>query len=210
MINLLIVDDYEMVRLGLISYFSALSDINVIAQAENGLEAYKKALYYRPDVILMDLVMDVMDGAESTRKILDEWPQAKIIILTSFLDDEKLYSAMKYGASSYSLKTNSVSEIAKDIRFVYSNTENSEEKTKENLFFKNQYIEENYLHDDLTKRELEVLLLITEGLANKEIAERLFITVKTVKTHVSNILAKLELTDRTQAAIYAFKHNLVK
>ena len=206
MIKLLIVDDHEMVRLGLSSYFSVLDDIEVVAEAENGLEGLKKALNYKPDVILMDLVMEVMDGVESTKEILKEWPEAKIIILTSFIDDEKVYPAMKAGAQSYLLKTSSASEIAEAIRRTYL----GEEIIEEEVFRKLVAQDKKMLHDDLTKRELEVLSLITKGLSNQEIAERLFITIKTVKTHVSNILSKLEVSDRTQATIYAFKHKLVK
>ncbi len=206
MIKLLIVDDHEMVRLGLSSYFSVLEDIEVVAEAENGLEGLKKALNHKPDVILMDLVMDVMDGVESTKEILKEWPEAKIIILTSFIDDEKVYPAMKAGAQSYLLKTSSASEIAEAIRRTYL----GEEIIEEQVFKKLVAQDKKMLHDDLTRRELEVLSLITEGLSNQEIAERLFITIKTVKTHVSNILSKLEVSDRTQATIYAFKHKLVK
>lgn len=210
MIKLLIVDDHEMVRLGLISYFSVLKDIKVIAEAENGLEGLEKALEYKPDIILMDLVMDVMDGVESTKKILKKWPEAKIIILTSFLDDEKVYPAMEAGASSYLLKTSSASEIAKAIRRTNLGEEIIGKEVSQKLFTKNRENKKRMLHKDLTNREIEVLALITEGLSNQEIANRLFITIKTVKTHVSNILSKLEVSDRTQATIYAFKHKLVK
>ena len=210
MIRLLIVDDHEMVRLGLSSYFSVLKDIEVVAEAENGLEGLEKALDYKPDVILMDLVMDVMDGVESTKEILKEWPEAKIIILTSFIDDEKVYPAMEAGAQSYLLKTSSASEIAEAIRRTYFGEEIIEDQVLKKIVAREKKMSKKMLHEDLTKRELEVLSLITEGLSNQEIAERLFITIKTVKTHVSNILSKLEVSDRTQATIYAFKHELVK
>lgn len=210
MINLMIVDDHQMVRLGLASYFSVLADIELIAEAENGIEGFEKALKYRPDIILMDLVMDKMDGIEATKNILKEWPEAKIIILTSFIDDEKVYPAMEAGASGYLLKTSSAKEIAEAIRRTYMGEEIIEDEVSEKLSTKNERINQRILHHDLTNRELEVLLLIAEGLSNQEIADSLFITVKTVKTHVSNILAKLEVSDRTQATIYAFKHNLIK
>ena len=210
MIKVLIVDDHEMVRLGLSSYFSVLNDIEVVAEAADGLEGLKKALNYKPDVILMDLVMDKMDGVESTEEILKEWPDAKIIILTSFIDDEKVYPAMAAGAQSYLLKTSSASEIAEAIRRTYLGEEIIEERVSQKLATRDEKKQTKILHEDLTKRELEVLSLITEGLSNQEIATRLFITIKTVKTHVSNILSKLEVSDRTQATIYAFKHKLVK
>lgn len=209
MIKLLIVDDHEMVRLGLTSYFSVLDDIEVIGEAENGAEGVEMALRVYPDVILMDLVMDVMDGIEATKVILEEWPEAKILILTSFIDDEKVYPAMEAGASGYLLKTSSASDIAEAIRRTYSGEEIIEDEVSQKLLEKEQSGPQRILHDDLTKRELEVLSLITEGLSNQEIADQLFITLKTVKTHVSNILSKLEVSDRTQATIYAFKHNLV-
>ena len=209
MIKLLIVDDHEMVRLGLTSYFSVLEDIEVIGEAEDGAEGVKMALKDYPDVILMDLVMDTMDGIEATKVILKERPEAKILILTSFLDDEKVYPAMEAGARGYLLKTSSASDIAKAIRSTYSGEAIIEEAVSEKL----EEIEKNgdtrRLHEDLTSRELEVLHLIADGLSNQEIADELFITLKTVKTHVSNILSKLEVSDRTQATIYAFKHGLI-
>lgn len=209
MIKLLIVDDHEMVRLGLTSYFSVLKDIEVIGEAEDGAEGVKMSLATKPDVILMDLVMDVMDGIEATKVILEEWPEAKILILTSFIDDEKVYPAMEAGASGYLLKTSSASDIAEAIRRTHSGEAIIEEEVSKKI----QENEDNgyrmNLHEDLTRRELEVLRLIADGLSNQEIAEELYITLKTVKTHVSNILSKLEVSDRTQATIYAFKHNIV-
>lgn len=209
MIKLLIVDDHEMVRLGLTSYFSILEDIDVIGEAENGAEGVQMGLTMKPDVILMDLVMDVMDGIEATKAILEEWPEAKILILTSFIDDEKVYPAMEAGASGYLLKTSSASEIAEAIRRTYSGEAIIEEEVSEKLKENEKNGGRHNLHEDLTGRELEVLHLIADGKSNQEIADELFITLKTVKTHVSNILSKLEVSDRTQATIYAFKNNLV-
>lgn len=210
MIKLLIVDDHEMVRLGLTSYFSILEDIEVIGEAENGAEGVKMALNLSPDVILMDLVMDVMDGIEATKVILEEWPEAKILILTSFIDDEKVYPALEAGASGYLLKTSSASDIAEAIRKTYSGEEIIEEEVSIKIKEDEANGSRQHLHEDLTSRELEVLHLIADGLSNQEIADELFITLKTVKTHVSNILSKLEVSDRTQATIYAFKHNIVE
>jgi NarL family two-component system response regulator LiaR len=164
----------------------------------------------RPDVILMDLVMEVMDGIESTKKILKEWPEARILIVTSFIDDEKVYPAIEAGASGYLLKTSTAHEIANAIRKTYNGERVLEPevttKMMEQLSNRNRHV----LHEELTNREQEILLLIAQGMSNQEIADELFITLKTVKTHVSNILAKLEVEDRTQAAIYAFKHGLIK
>lgn len=210
MIRVLLVDDHEMVRLGVSSYLSIQSDIEVVGEAENGEEGYDKALDLQPDVILMDLVMEVMDGIESTKKILNDWPEAKILIVTSFIDDEKVYPAIEAGASGYLLKTSTAHEIANAIRATYKGERVLEPevttKMMEQLSNRNRHV----LHEELTNREQEILLLIAQGMSNQEIADELFITLKTVKTHVSNILAKLEVEDRTQAAIYAFKHGLIK
>jgi NarL family two-component system response regulator LiaR len=210
MIRVLLVDDHEMVRLGVSSYLSIQSDVEVVGEAENGEDGYEKAMALRPDVILMDLVMEVMDGIESTKKILKEWPEARILIVTSFIDDEKVYPAIEAGASGYLLKTSTAHEIANAIRKTYNGERVLEPevttKMMEQLSNRNRHV----LHEELTNREQEILLLIAQGMSNQEIADELFITLKTVKTHVSNILAKLEVEDRTQAAIYAFKHELIK
>ncbi len=209
MIKVLLVDDHEMVRLGVSSYLSIQDDIEVIGEAENGRVGYEKALELRPDVILMDLVMDEMDGIESTKLILNDWPEAKIIIVTSFIDDEKVYPAIEAGAAGYLLKTSTAHEIAEAIRA----TQRGERVLEPEVSTKMMDRLTNrtpILHEDLTNREQEVLLLIAEGKSNQEIADSLFITLKTVKTHVSNILSKLEVEDRTQATIYAFKHGLIK
>ncbi len=209
MIKVLLIDDHEMVRLGVSSYLSIQKDIEVVGEAENGLIGYEKALDLRPDVILMDLVMEVMDGIESTKKILGEWPAAKILIVTRFIDDEKVYPAIQAGASGYLLKTSTAREIADAIRATQRGERVLEPEVTTKIV-QQATKPRKELHEDLTKREQEVLLLISEGKSNQEIADQLFITLKTVKTHVSNILAKLEVEDRTQAAIYAFKHHLVK
>ena len=209
MIKVLLVDDHEMVRLGVSSYLSIQDDIEVIGEAENGRVGYEKALELRPDVILMDLVMDEMDGIESTKLILNDWPEAKIIIVTSFIDDEKVYPAIEAGAAGYLLKTSTAHEIAEAIRA----TQRGERVLEPEVTTKMMDRLTNrtpILHEDLTNREQEVLLLIAEGKSNQEIADSLFITLKTVKTHVSNILSKLEVEDRTQATIYAFKNGLIK
>ncbi|MDT2987444.1 response regulator [Enterococcus casseliflavus] len=209
MIKVLLVDDHEMVRLGVSSYLSIQDDIEVIGEAENGRVGYEKALELHPDVILMDLVMDEMDGIESTKLILNDWPEAKIIIVTSFIDDEKVYPAIEAGAAGYLLKTSTAHEIAEAIRA----TQRGERVLEPEVTTKMMDRLTNrtpILHEDLTNREQEVLLLIAEGKSNQEIADSLFITLKTVKTHVSNILSKLEVEDRTQATIYAFKHGLIK
>ena len=210
MIKVLLVDDHEMVRLGVSAYLSVQEDIEVIAQAENGKEGVEKALELKPDIILMDLVMPEMDGIEATKEILSKWKEAKIIIVTSFIDDEKVYPAISAGAKSYLLKTSSASEIAQAIRDTYRGEGVFEKEVSEKLEHRQEVEEEFRLFEELTSREKEVLLLIAQGKSNQEIADECFITLKTVKTHVSNILSKLQVEDRTQATIYAFKHHLIK
>lgn len=209
MIKVLLVDDHEMVRLGVSSYLSIQDDIEVIGEAENGQIGYEKALELRPDIILMDLVMDVMDGIESTKAILTDWKEAKIIIVTSFIDDEKVYPAIEAGAAGYLLKTSTAGEIANAIRATFRGETVLEPEVTGKMMERMTRKNEPVLHEDLTNREHEILLLISEGKSNQEIADELFITLKTVKTHVSNILSKLDVEDRTQAAIYAFKHGIV-
>ncbi|AXY25446.1 DNA-binding response regulator [Suicoccus acidiformans] len=208
MIRVLLIDDHEMVRLGVSAYLAAQDDIEVIAEADNGLVGYHKALELKPDIILMDLVMDTMDGIESTQKILAEWPEAKIIIVTSFIDDEKVFPALEAGAKSYILKTSSAKEIAEAIRATYGGDEVIGPEVSEKVLNRDSQAQQPQLHDQLTGRELEVLSLLADGMSNQEIADELFITLKTVKTHVSNILSKLEVSDRTQATIYAYQHGL--
>ena len=210
MIKVLLVDDHEMVRLGVSAYLSVQEDIEVIAQAENGKIGVEKALELKPDIILMDLVMPVMDGIEATKEILSKWKEAKIIIVTSFIDDEKVYPAISAGAKSYLLKTSSASEIAQASRDTYRGEGVFEKEVSEKLEHRHEVAEEFRLFEELTSREKEVLLLIAQGKSNQEIADECFITLKTVKTHVSNILSKLQVEDRTQATIYAFKHHLVQ
>lgn len=210
MIKVLLVDDHEMVRLGVSAYLSVQEDIEVIAQAENGKIGVERALELKPDIILMDLVMPVMDGIEATKEILSKWKEAKIIIVTSFIDDEKVYPAISAGAKSYLLKTSSASEIAQAIRDTYRGEGVFEKEVSEKLEHRHEVEEEFRLFEELTSREKEVLLLIAQGKSNQEIADECFITLKTVKTHVSNILSKLQVEDRTQATIYAFKHHLIQ
>ncbi|MBD1223346.1 response regulator transcription factor [Virgibacillus halodenitrificans] len=209
MINVLFADDHEMVRIGVSAYLSAQKDINVIAEADDGGDAVRLALKLKPDIILMDLVMKEMDGIEATRQIIQQWPEAKIIIVTSFLDDDKVYPALEAGAASYMLKTSKASEIAEAIRATYQGQSILEPEVTGKIMNRMRSKNDEYLHNQLTDRETEILLLIAQGKSNQEIADELFIAVKTVKVHVSNILGKLQVQDRTQAVIYAFNNNLV-
>lgn len=209
MIKVLFVDDHEMVRIGVSAYLSAQSDIEVIGEADNGLKAVELAMELRPDVILMDLVMPEMDGIEATKRIIEKWPEAKIIIVTSFLDDEKVYPALEAGATSYMLKTSKASEIARAVRSTFQGQSVLEPEVTGKMMEKLRRPKIAQLHDQLTNREMEILLLMTQGKTNQEIADELYIALKTAKVHVSNILSKLAVQDRTQAVIYAFKHSLV-
>lgn len=210
MIKVLFVDDHEMVRIGVSSYLSAQPDIEVVGEADDGTIAVELALELLPDIILMDLVMKEMDGIEATRRIIESWPEAKIIIVTSFIDDEKVYPALEAGATSYMLKTSKASEIAEAVRKTYHGQSVLEPEVTGKMMVRMRQKEKQLPHEELTNRELEILLLIADGKTNQEIADELFIALKTVKVHVSNILSKLEVQDRTQAVIYAFKHSLVQ
>lgn len=210
MIKVVFVDDHEMVRIGVSSYLSAQPDIEVIGEADNGMKGVELSLSLRPDIILMDLVMKEMDGIEATKQIIEAWPEAKIIIVTSFLDDEKVYPALEAGATSYLLKTSKASEIAGAVRSTFHGQSILEPEVTGKMMMKMRQKDVTQPHDQLTSREMEILMLMAQGKSNQEIADELFIALKTAKTHVSNILSKLEVQDRTQAVIYAFKHSLVK
>lgn len=210
MIRILLVDDHEMVRIGVSAYLQTQPDMEVVDEATNGKEAVEKALALRPDIILMDMVMPEMNGAEATAEIIKQWPEAKIVIVTSFLDDDKVYPALEAGAISYILKTSNAKRIAEAIRDTLKGQTVLEPEVTSKMMQKMRSGNGHRLHDDLTERELEILLLLAKGKTNQEIADDLFIALKTVKTHVSNLLSKLEVQDRTQAVIYAFKNDLVE
>ena len=205
--KILLVDDHEMVRLGLKSYLDLQADVEVVAESSNGREGVELALELRPDVIIMDIVMPEMNGIEATMAILETWPEAKILILTSYLDNEKIYPVLDAGAKGYMLKTSSADEILHAIRKVARGEIAIETEVSKKVQYHRNHIE---LHDDLTARERDILGLLAKGYENQRIADELYISLKTVKTHVSNILSKLEVEDRTQATIYAFKNQLIK
>ena len=204
--KILLVDDHQMVRLGLKSYLELQEDIAEVSEAVNGKEGVEKPLASRPDVIIMDIVMPEMNGIEATLAILKEWPEAKILILTSYLDNEKIYPVLDAGAHGYMLKTSSAEEILRAVKKVAKGEFAIETEVSKKVEYHRNHIE---LHEDLTARERDILGLLAKGYENQRIADELFISLKTVKTHVSNILSKLEVSDRTQAVVYAFQHHLV-
>ena len=204
--KILLVDDHEMVRLGLKSYLDLQEDVEVVAESSKGREGVEQALELRPDVIIMDIVMPEMNGIEATMAILETWPEAKILILTSYLDNEKIYPVLDAGAKGYMLKTSSADEILHAVRKVARGEIAIETEVSKKVQYHRNHIE---LHDDLTARERDILGLLAKGYENQRIADELYISLKTVKTHVSNILSKLEVSDRTQAVVYAFQHHLV-
>ncbi|MGT2682359.1 response regulator transcription factor [Streptococcus porci] len=206
-IKVILVDDHEMVRLGLKGFLNLQPDIEVIGEAENGRAGVEMALERRPDVVVMDLVMPELDGVEATLQVLKDWPEAKILVLTSYLDNEKIYPVIEAGAKGYMLKTSNAAEILNAIKKVAKGQLAIETEVNQKL---KDYKDEPHLHDELTARERDILALLAKGYDNQTIADELFISLKTVKTHVSNILSKLDVTDRTQAVVYAFKHRLVK
>ena len=204
--KILLVDDHQMVRLGLKSYLELQEDIAEVSEAVNGKEGVEQALASRPDVIIMDIVMPETNGIEATMAILKEWPEAKILILTSYLDNEKIYPVLDAGAHGYMLKPSSAEEILRAVKKVAKGEFAIETEVSKKVEYHRNHIE---LHEDLTARERDILGLLAKGYENQRIADELFISLKTVKTHVSNILSKLEVSDRTQAVVYAFQHHLV-
>lgn len=210
-IKVLLVDDHEMVRIGLSAVLSTEEDLEVVGEAASGADAIRLAREYGPDVILMDLVMEGMDGVETTRRIMEMMPDCKVIVLTSYVDDDKLYPVIEAGAFSYLLKTSRASEIADAIRAAARGQSVLEPQVAAKMMNRlRQPKRQAAVHEELTEREMEVLRLIAQGKSNQEIADELFIGVKTVKFHVTNLLAKLGLEDRTQAAIYALKNGLTE
>ncbi|MFS1514721.1 response regulator [Chengkuizengella sp. SCS-71B] len=208
-IKVLIADDHKVVRRGLYFFLRTQEDIEILGEAENGKEAVELANELQPDIILMDVMMPVMNGIEATKAIKEQNPHMKIIILTSFSDQDHVIPAIKSGATGYQLKDVEPDELVRTIRNVHLGQNHVHPKAMSHMMsHMTDQKKENNLVEQLTKREREVLSEITNGKSNKEIADCLNITEKTVKTHVSNILSKLHLADRTQAALFAVKHKL--
>jgi DNA-binding NarL/FixJ family response regulator len=211
-ISVLIADDHSLIRQGLKQILELESDIVVIAQASNGSEAIQLAREYKPDVILMDINMPGINGLQAIEQIKDDKISSRIIVLTIHEDREYLFKTLQMGAEGYVLKDAEPKVLIEAIRNVHSGRSYIQSNMTMELVkeFNRVTLHEKEKHDDnnLTSREVEVLELIAEGMINKEIAKQLYISEKTVKNHVSNIFRKLNVSDRTQAAIYAFKHNI--
>ncbi len=218
-IRVLIVDDHAVVRQGLRTFIDLQGDMQVVAEGEDGTEAVKLAGQLQPDVVLLDLVMPRMGGVEATSAILERSPKSRVLILTSFGEDDKVFPAIRAGAQGYLLKDIHPDELVHAVRQANQGKVQLHPDIAQKLMAAvaadkrppgtTPQPDLPAIASELTSRELDVLRLIATGMSNHEIAEKLVISEKTVKTHVSSILSKLQLGDRTQAAIYALRHNLV-
>lgn len=214
MIRVLLVDDQNIVREGLSSLLQTQPDLKIVGEAANGKEAVERSLELQPDVVLMDVRMPIMDGVAAIRTLTEQAPQIKVLVLTTFDDDEYVTQAMTYGAKGYLLKDTPSAELAQAIRAVnqgYTQLGPGLFDKAIQASFKDNEVESSATPPklaELTAREREVLKLIAKGYSNREIATELYIAERTVKNHVNSILRSLELRDRTQAAIFANKYLL--
>jgi two-component system, NarL family, response regulator LiaR len=210
-IRVLVADDHALVRSGLESVLALFDDIELVGQAGSGAEAVRLCERCRPDVVLMDLVMPDMDGVTATVEILHSHPETKILALTSFSDEELIESALQAGAIGYLMKTITGDQLAADIRPASAGKPTLAPEATAALMqaVAAQHRTGDAIGNDLTPRERQVLSLVAEGLTNAEIAERLVVSLSTVKTHVSSVIAKLGAASRTEAATLAVRHRLV-
>ncbi len=214
-ITVVIVDDHRVVRQGVRAFLETYPDITVVAEATSGQEATHLAAHHAPDVMLMDLVMPGMDGVEATRAVKRVSPRTQIIVLTSYHEDEHIFPAIRAGAISYLLKDVAPEDLADAVRKAARGEAVLHPRVAARLIQELHAARETPSPTapspfaELTERELEVLRLVAQGMSNAAIAEALVISERTVKSHVSNILSKLHLSDRTQAAVYAWKKGLM-
>ncbi len=205
-IRVLVADDHAVVREGLRTFLRLQAGIEVVGEAGDGAEAVDEALRLGPDVVLMDLVMPVLDGIEAMRRIRAERPQTRVIVLTSFGEDEKLMPAVRAGAAGYLMKSAPPAEVVRAIRAAHEGEAVIDPKAAGRLL--DALAETGPDTHGLTPREREVLALLCHGLSNKRIADELGLSQKTVKAHVGHIFGKLDVTDRTQAALVAVREGL--
>lgn len=209
MTSILIVDDHHVVRQGLRFFLQTQEDFHIVGEAENGQEAVDKVKELQPDIVLMDLMMPVLDGIGATKVIKESYPSVKVMVLTSFSEYDQVIPAMEAGANGYQLKDIEPDDLVTAIRKLVKGENSIHQKATDQLVNRMTNIDkQSVLFNRLTTREKDVLLEMAEGKSNKEIADALFISEKTVKTHVSHLLNKLEVSDRTQAALLAVKYNL--
>ncbi len=210
MIRVMLVDDHGMVREGLKYYLDVEDDIEVVGEAGDGKEAAELVSGLKPDVILMDLIMPGTDGVEGTRLCLEASPGSKVVVLTSKAEDDMVLPAVKAGALSYLLKDVSAEELSAAIRNAAAGKPTLHPMASTRMMQEVSGDREKALEpNQISPREMEVLKLIAVGYGNREIAEELFISERTVKTHVTHLLEKLNLRDRTQLAIYAYQNNII-
>ncbi len=210
-IHVLVVDDHAIIRKGLRAVLEIVPDIELVGEAENGIQAVQLDRELHPDVILMDLMMPEMDGIACIRKIKDQRSEARILVLTNFAGEEMIVPAIKAGAAGYHLKDSSPETLIEAIRQVNQGVASLHPNIAKKLLEELQHVDrqpERLADEPLTQREVEVLRLIAQGYENKDIAEKLVISEATVRTHVSNILGKLHLASRTQAALYALREGI--
>jgi NarL family two-component system response regulator LiaR len=213
-ITVLLVDDHRLVRQGVRAFLATQPDITVVAEAETGAEGVQLAAQFVPDVVLMDLLMPGMDGVQATREIKRASPRTQVIVLTSYHDDEHIFPALRAGALSYLLKDVGAEALGEAIRQAARGEAVLHPRVAARVIKEVQGArtaeKEFPLLTELSDRELEVLGLVAQGMSNAEIAAQLVLSEKTVKGHVSNILSKLQLTDRTQAAVYAWREGIAR
>ena len=206
-IKVLLVDDHSVVRQGLRMFLNLEEGLEVVGEAENGAEALERIGELQPDVVLMDLMMPVMDGIEAIEKAKSQYPEVELVALTSVLEDRSVVKAVKAGAIGYLLKDTEADELCKSIKAAAAGKVQLSPEASTRLM---KALQSGDPLEELTERELETLIALSQGKSNKDIADELFVTEKTVKTHVSNVLSKLGVKSRTQAALYAWQTGLVK
>jgi len=211
-ITVILVDDHKLVRQGVRAFLEAHEEFQVVGEVESGAQAVISAEEHIPDVVLMDLIMPGMDGVEATRQVKNISPRSQIVVLTSYHEDEHIFPALEAGATSYLLKDVDMEELAEAIRRSARGEVTLHPRVAARILQELHGAKQEQVNPftELTKREMQVLKLIANGMNNSEIADQLVISDHTVKGHVSNILSKLHLADRTQAAAYAWQKGVVR